>query len=76
MHAGCCSSCWLLLAAAAAVAACMRACVATFVIDTILNLVYQLTRRRRPARGESIFCIEIFEKNQPGQKGTLKNNLL
>ena len=37
----------------------MRACVAAFVIDTI----YELTRRRRPRRGESNFRIEIFENN-------------
>ena len=53
--------------AAAAAAACMRACVATFVIDTIS----QLTRRRRPRRGESNFRIEIFEINGYGQKGEL-----
>ena len=47
--------------------ACMRACVAAFVIDTI----YELTRRRRPGRGESNFRIEIFEINGPGQKGEL-----
>ena len=47
--------------------ACMRACVAAFVIDTI----YELTRRRRPRRGESNFRIEIFEKNGCGQKGEL-----
>ena len=35
--------------------ACMRACVAAFVIDTI----YELTRRRRPRRGESNFRMEI-----------------
>jgi hypothetical protein len=52
---------------AAAAAACMRACVTAFVIDTI----YQLTRRRRPGRGESIFRIEIFEINGHGQKGEL-----
>ena len=45
----------------------MRACVAAFVIDTI----YELTRRRRPRRGESNFRIEIFEKNGYGQKGEL-----
>ena len=45
----------------------MRACVAAFVIDTIS----QLTRRRRPRRGESNFRIEIFEKNGPGKKGEL-----
>jgi hypothetical protein len=45
----------------------MRACVAAFVIDTI----YQLTRRRRPRRGESNFRIEIFEINGHGQKGEL-----
>ena len=47
--------------------ACMRACVAACVIDTI----YELTRRRRPTRGESNFRIEIFENNQYGQKGEL-----
>jgi hypothetical protein len=47
--------------------ACMRACVAAFVIDTI----YELTRRRRPRRGESNFRIEIFEINGYGQKGEL-----
>jgi hypothetical protein len=36
--------------------ACMRACVAAFVIDTI----YELTCRRRPRRGELNFRIEIF----------------
>ena len=45
--------------------ACVRACVAAFVIDTI----YELTRRRRPRRGESNFRIEIFEINGCGQKG-------
>jgi hypothetical protein len=45
--------------------ACMRACVAAFVIDTI----YELTRRRRPGRGESNFRIEIFAKVRHGQKG-------
>jgi hypothetical protein len=54
-------------ATAAAAAACMRACVAAFVIDTI----YELTRRRRPGRGESNFRIEKFEKNGYGQKGEL-----
>jgi hypothetical protein len=54
-------------AAVAAVAACMRACVAAFVIDTI----YQLTRRRRPRRGESNFRIEIFDINGHGQKAEL-----
>jgi hypothetical protein len=52
---------------AAADAACMRACVAASVIDTI----YRLTRRRRPGRGESNFRIEICEKNGYGQKGEL-----
>jgi hypothetical protein len=52
---------------AAAAAACMRACVAAFVIDTI----YELTRRRRPGRGESNFRIEIFEINGYEQKGEL-----
>ena len=47
--------------------ACMRACVAAFVIDTI----YELTRRRRPGRGESNFRIEIFAKVRRGQKGEL-----
>jgi hypothetical protein len=47
--------------------ACMRACVAAFVIDTI----YELTRRRRPGRGESNFRIEIFAKVRGGQKGEL-----
>ena len=47
--------------------ACMRACVAAFVIDTI----YELTRRRRPRRGESNFRIEIFEINGHGQKDEL-----
>ena len=47
--------------------ACMRACVAAFVIDTI----YELTRRRRPGRGESNFRIEIFAKVRHGQKGEL-----
>ena len=47
--------------------ACMRACVAACVIDTI----YELTRRRRPRRGESNFRIEIFEKNQYVQKDEL-----
>ena len=42
----------------------MRACVAAFVIDTIC----QLTRRRRPRREESNFRIEVFKKNQYGQK--------
>ena len=45
----------------------MRACVAAFVIDTIS----QLTRRRRPRRGESNFRIEIFAKVRNGQKGEL-----
>ena len=45
----------------------LRACVAAFAIDTIS----QLTRRRRPGRGESNFRIEIFEKNGPGKKGEL-----
>ena len=53
--------------AVAAAAACMRACVAAFVID----IIYQLTRRRRPGRGESNFRIEIFEINGYGQKGEL-----
>ena len=53
--------------AAAAAAACMRACVAAFVIDTI----YELTRRRRPRRGESNFRMEIFEINGHGQKDEL-----
>jgi hypothetical protein len=35
--------------------ACVRACVAACVIDTI----YELTRRRRPRRGESNFRMEI-----------------
>ena len=48
--------------------ACMRACAAAFVIDPI----YQLTRRRRPGRGESNFRIEVFEKNQHGQKDELR----
>jgi hypothetical protein len=45
--------------------------VAAFVIDTI----YELTRRRRPRRGESNFRIEIFAKVTRGQKdelGTLR----
>jgi hypothetical protein len=45
--------------------ACMRACVAAFVIDTI----YELTRRRRPMRGESNFRIDIFAKVRGGQYG-------
>jgi hypothetical protein len=55
---------WHAAASAAAAAACMRACVAAFVIDTI----YELTRRRRPRRGGLNFRIEIFKKNQYGQK--------
>ena len=51
--------------------ACMRACVAAFVIDTI----YELTRRRRPGRGESNFRIEIFAKVRHGQKGELGKQL-
>jgi hypothetical protein len=47
--------------------ACVRACVAAFVIDTI----YELTRRRRPRRGESNFRMEIFEINGHGQKDEL-----
>ena len=49
----------------------MRACVAAFVIDTI----YELTRRRRPGRGESNFRIEIFAKVRHGQKGELGKQL-
>jgi len=45
----------------------MRACVAAFVIDTIS----QLTRRRRPRRGESNFRIEIFTNIGHGQKDEL-----
>jgi hypothetical protein len=55
-------------AAAAAAAACMRACVAACVIDTMYQLIYT---RCRPRRGESNFRIEIFEKNQYGQKDEL-----
>ena len=51
--------------------ACMRACVAAFVIDTI----YELTRRRRPRRGESNFRVEIFEINGHGQKDELGRGL-
>jgi hypothetical protein len=40
---------WQAAASAAAAAACMRACVAACVIDTI----YELTRRRRPMRGDA-----------------------
>ena len=47
--------------------ACVRACVAACVIDTI----YELTRRRRPRRGESNFRIEIFANIRNGQKDEL-----
>jgi hypothetical protein len=49
----------------------LRACVRAWVAACVIDTIYELTRRRRPRRGESNFRIEIFEKNRHGQKGEL-----
>ena len=55
--------------AAAAAAACMRACVVARVIDTMIVSSGLHAARRRPRRGESNFRIEIFANIGHGQKG-------
>ena len=49
----------------------LRACVRAWVAACVIDTIYELTRRRRPGRGESNFRIEIFAKIRHGQKDEL-----
>jgi hypothetical protein len=65
---------WMLLhaVAAAAAAACMRACAAAHVIDTMYQLIYSSAQTQAWRMEFSYSCIGIFADISRGQKDELE----